>query len=113
MTEAWNAQRRVRTAIWQAEIDELKMNTGCQWPGGCENVIDIPSQLEFAHLDHLEKEFNISRFLGSRSPFVAENRERLEAEIAKCKILCLLHHRFETAASKVWSYRRGTNPEPA
>lgn len=86
------------------------METGCQWSEGCENVIEIPAQLEFAHLDHTDKEFNISTFVGAYSPHVAANRKRLEAEIAKCKILCLLHHRLETAASKVWGYRRGTNP---
>jgi hypothetical protein len=102
--EAKNTWRQARRAVWQQEIDKRKMGLGCQWPD-CKNIIDIPAQLEFAHLSQEDKDFNISRFL-NRSPHVKENRERLEAEIAKCKLLCLLHHRLETMQEGHLSWRR-------
>lgn len=89
---------------WQW-VEQLKLDTGCQWPG-CQNVIETPEQLEFAHLDQEDKEFNISDFL-KYSPHVQGNRQRLEDEIAKCKVLCLLHHRLETVQQKHAAWRRG------
>lgn len=102
--EDYNQFRRDRRRIWQEEIDQRKLEAGCQWPG-CENIIEIPAQLEFAHLDQESKEFNISRFL-SYSPHVPGNRERLEAEISKCRVLCLMHHRLETIRGEHVRLRR-------
>lgn len=93
-----------RRRIWQDEIDQRKLKAGCQWPG-CKNVIEIPAQLEFAHVCPDDKEFDISQLL-NYSPEVPGNRERLEAEIAKCKVLCLLHHRLETVQGRHYRYRR-------
>jgi hypothetical protein len=92
--EAYNEFRRARRAVWQQEIDKRKMGLGCQWPG-CHNIIDIPAQLEFAHLSPEDKEFEIGELM-HRSPYIPGNRDLLEAEIAKCRVLCLLHHRLET-----------------
>ena len=103
--EAYNSWRNARRAIWQEEINRRKLETGCQWPG-CQNVIEIPEQLDFAHMSQEEKEFSIGDFM-NRSPHVEANRVRLEAEIAKCQVLCLLHHRIETIAQSHLSYRRG------
>lgn len=98
----WRANRRL---LWKEEVDKRKMETGCQWPG-CQNVIEIPEQLDFAHLSQEDKEFSIGDFM-NRSPRVEDNRARLEAEIAKCQVLCLLHHRMETVAQNHFGYRRG------
>jgi hypothetical protein len=106
--EAYNAWRSSRRRLWKEEIDRRKMETGCQWPG-CRNVIEIPEQLDFAHVSQDDKAFNIGDFM-NRSPHVEENWARLEAEIAKCQILCLLHHRVETIAQNHMSYRRGNKP---
>lgn len=102
--EAYNAFRRARREVWQQEIDKRKMGLGCQWPD-CRNIIEIPAQLDFAHFSQENKDFNISTFL-HRSPHVPANRELLEAEIAKCKILCLMHHRLETIQEGHLSWRR-------
>ena len=101
---AHNLWRRGRRSVWQQEIDRRKLEAGCQWPD-CINVIEIPSQLEFAHLEQEDKKFNVSRML-ERSPYVPENRELLEAEIAKCKVLCLMHHRLETIQGNHLAVRR-------
>lgn len=91
--------------MWYAELDEIKLSTGCQWAGGCTNEITIPQQLEFAHLDQAGKEFSISNFIHF-SPHVEANQEKMRAEIAKCQVLCLLHHRIESVAGKHYGYRR-------
>lgn len=93
-----------RRRVWQDELDQRKLEAGCQWPE-CENTIDIPAQLEFAHIDTEGKEFTISTFLNYSSRIPA-NRERLEAEIAKCRVLCLLHHRLETIQGHHLAVRR-------
>ena len=69
---AYNAWRVARRAIWQEEINRRKLETGCQWPG-CQNVIEIPEQLDFAHLSQDDKEFNIGDFM-NRSPHVEIGR---------------------------------------
>lgn len=99
---AWRVNRRF---LWKEEIDMRKMEIGCQWPD-CRNIIEIPEQLDFAHLSPEDKEFSIGTFM-NRSPHVEDNRVRLEAEIAKCQVLCLLHHRVETIARNHFGYRRG------
>lgn len=101
-----NANTPERRKVWQAELDAIKMATGCQWPGGCTNEITIPQQLEFAHLSQEDKEFKISAFT-RHSPYIPANQERMKAEIAKCQVLCLLHHRIETVAGGHAGYRRG------
>jgi hypothetical protein len=103
---AKNEIRRARGRIWQQEIDRRKLETGCQWPG-CSNMIDIPAQLEFAHLSQGDKNFDISTFVSRYSPHVPENWKLLEAEVAKCQVLCLLHHRLETIIEGHSGYRRG------
>jgi hypothetical protein len=111
--DAKNAsRRRARTEVWQREVDRRKLELGCQWPR-CANAIDIPAQLEFAHLLQDDKEFDVSTFISKHSPNVPENWERLEAEIAKCQVLCLLHHRLETIREGHSGYRRGIKPDKA
>jgi hypothetical protein len=109
--EAKNEIRRARNRMWQQEIDRRKLETGCQWPG-CINVIEVPSQLEFAHISQEDKEHNISDLM-RYSPNDPANWEKLEAEIAKCRLLCLMHHRLETAQQGHWAWRRGIKPDRA
>lgn len=104
----YNEYRRNRRSLWQVEVDKLKMETGCEWPDGCSNQITIPAQLEFAHLSQEDKKFAVSKIL-ERSPHKPENRKRLEEEMARCQILCLLHHRVETIAGNHNAYRRGSS----
>lgn len=105
---AYNKWRRERAAVWYAEINALKLEAGCEWSGGCNNVITIPEQLEFAHTSQENKVDSISR-LARLSPYVQANRDKMKAEIEKCQVLCLLHHRIETVAGSHYSYRR-VNP---
>jgi hypothetical protein len=102
--EANNAWRTARRNVWYEEINKLKLGLGCQYPD-CRNIIDIPAQLEFAHISQEDKEFDIGVFL-NYSPYVSANRERLEAEIAKCRVLCIMHHRLETVQGGHSAVRR-------
>lgn len=92
------------------EINRLKMETGCQWAGGCPYTVLIPECLEFAHLSQDDKHLDIAVFISGYSPHNPANRVKLAREIARCRILCLFHHRFETVSEGHSGYRRGINP---
>lgn len=89
----------------RAFIIEYKMARGCADCGYREH----PSALEFDHLPQFEKHQMISRLvLGHRGP--------LEAEIAKCEVVCANCHRIRTAErgqpSAYWhNYRETKVPE--
>ena len=85
----------------RAFIDEYKLARGCADCGYCGH----PSALEFDHLPQFEKRHIISRLaLGHRGP--------LEAEIAKCEVVCANCHRIRTAergqSSAYWDNYRET-----
>ncbi|MGL5719013.1 MAG: hypothetical protein ACRCX2_38785 [Paraclostridium sp.] len=51
--------------------------------------------LEFDHLDGVDKKFNIS-------DSTAHSIASIEAEIAKCRVLCANCHRRRTAVQQGW-----------
>lgn len=66
------------------KISTLKSEKGCT---RCK--IKDPGVLEFHHLDTNKKEFNIADYYYSHFSF-----EKLNAEIAKCVIICANCHRI-------------------
>ena len=56
---------------------------------------DDPVVLEFDHLDDADKSFNISS-----KPYAS--KEKLMAEIDKCRVLCANCHRRRTAQQLGW-----------
>jgi hypothetical protein len=59
--------------------------------------IDDPVVLEFDHIDHTTKEFNISDMI--RQGF---SLKRLDAEISRCEVRCVNCHRRRTAKQFHW-----------
>lgn len=76
---------RVRIRAWLAEKKEER---GCRRCG-----ITDPRVLDFHHLDPATKAFSIGTAKG-------HSREALEAEIAKCEVLCSNCHRIEHAEER-------------
>jgi len=66
-------------------IAEYKLKKGCERCGYKEH----PCALDFAHKDPELKEFTVSKIL-------TRNFKKIEAEIAKCRVLCSNCHRLET-----------------
>jgi hypothetical protein len=65
-----------------------------------------PHQMDFDHRDPSTKLFNVT---GSRAMLVA--RDRLDAELAKCEIVCANCHAVRTYAlqSRLWAERRASD----
>jgi len=80
------------------KISTLKGASGCM---RCK--IKDPRVLEFHHLDTKKKEFNIADYYYSHFSF-----EKLNAEIAKCVIICANCHRILHAEerSKTIDYKK-------
>lgn len=69
----------------RARVTEVKMASGCQ---DCEIRPSVPSVLEFDHVRGV-KDFN----LGSALSY---SMARVEAEMAKCDVICVNCHRIRT-----------------
>jgi hypothetical protein len=82
--KAANAARRVE---WRERIQRLK-SVPC---ADCGEVFD-PVCMDFDHVDPASKEFNISEWASSGRV----GWKRIEAEIAKCDVVCANCHRLRT-----------------
>lgn len=78
----WKAAWRTRTRAWA--ISSL---------GGSCAACDSQVNLQFDHVNSYSKEFDIS--VGIANGF---SRARLEAELRKCQLLCVTHHKEKTRA---------------
>lgn len=78
------ASRKARKLIKQAWINEYKSNTPCADCGNCFPAICM----DFDHLR--DKTYNISRMA------VANSKETIVAEMAKCELVCANCHRIRT-----------------
>jgi hypothetical protein len=72
----------------KARIDAIKLERGCADCGYREH----PAALDFDHLPGTKKRRNISRMLAS----VSKGVELIDAEIAKCEVVCANCHRIRT-----------------
>lgn len=84
-----SAARRKRAQAW---LWEYLQGRGCDICGETSPIL-----LEFDHRNTLEKDYNISRMVSQGYAI-----ESIEAEIAKCDILCVLCHRLKTAQDQRW-----------
>ena len=86
----YNKERR----LW---IEEYKLEHGCCKCGYKEHA----AALDFNHINPLEKSFGIGESM-------SKSRELVEAEIAKCEVLCANCHRihtYETHATRLGTAR--------
>lgn len=76
-------------ARWQHRRQEA-----IEFLGGKCSICDSRSNLEFDHIDPAEKEFTIAK--GS-----SFSNERFWLEIAKCQLLCEIHHKEKTISQQI------------
>ena len=71
-------------------VDAIKLERGCEWPGGC-NVAYPEVFAEILEFDHTgdDKVASIGNLRNGRW-------SAIEAEIAKCRVLCVYHHKVAT-----------------
>ena len=79
-------REKVRWAEYKARIDAIKLARGCADCGYNAH----PAALDFDHLPGAEKRGGLSRMFGMAW-------EGVEAEIAKCEVVCSNCHRIRTA----------------
>jgi hypothetical protein len=106
---ALRANSRERARQNNEWIDALKLERGCEWvlpDGSVCGYREYAVALDFDHRDPTEKAFQISR--ARLSPSVS--RAAVEAEIAKCDVLCANHHRVRTVADGHTQFRRVGKP---
>lgn len=82
----YRVQRRVEFREW---VDALKLERGCADCGYAEAAC----ALDFDHVRG-EKKFNIGQA-------ILRARAVIEAEIAKCDVVCAICHRIRTQARRV------------
>ncbi len=83
--EKYKVKRKEKYNKRKKYIDQIKLESGCVFCGYNEH----PAALDFDHIDPLIKISNISNLLlGSLNS--------LQAEIAKCQVLCSNCHRIKT-----------------
>lgn len=74
------------------KVGKIKLDRGCEWEGGCEytkgNFVDH-RQLDLDHIDPSIKIEHVSTMLIKIKKYPWEI---VEAEIAKCRVLCKMHH---------------------
>lgn len=58
--------------------------------GGCCTVCGDAGELEIDHIDRSQKQVNISKLILAKL-------EKLQAELAKCQLLCVKHHQEKTS----------------
>lgn len=78
-----------RVAVHRAKLDEIKLAQGCRECGYNAH----PAALDFNHLDRGTKLFNIGQRKNA-------SWDSLEAEIAKCEVLCANCHRIHSFENK-------------
>lgn len=78
-----------RLAERRARIQQEKLGRGCADCGYNTH----PAALDFDHLPGTEKRFSLSHPVG--------NEEAIEAEMAKCEVVCANCHRVRTANRRV------------
>ena len=74
-----------RNRLW---LYEFLKNKRCEWEG-C--AIDDPDMLVLDHLNPSEKRLEVSRMVGCSYSLKA-----VQAEVAKCRVLCANHHQKHT-----------------
>ena len=84
--EKYNAKQRESYVVRRDKVNALKLERGCADCGYNAH----PAALEFDHLPEYEKEFTIG-------PSIRLSWEKLEAEIAKCEVVCANCHAVRTA----------------
>lgn len=77
-----------KAAEIRQKVSEIKTTTGCSDCGYNKH----PAALDFDHLPQYTKSKTVSALVGSCSPW-----SRIEAEIAKCEVVCANCHRVRTA----------------
>ena len=78
------------------KVDLIKIDSGCTDCG--VTYPEEPWLLEFDHLEEFSKEFNISQVINK-----SKGSSRLDDEIAKCEVVCLVCHRRRTAKRGQWT----------
>jgi len=76
------------------KIAYVAKHGGCSWDG-CD--IDNPVMIEFDHLDGSDKSGEIANMFRRGCSI-----KKIEAEAAKCRLLCANHHRLRTAMQFQW-----------
>lgn len=86
--KAWTDNQRI---ILRKYVRELKLSSGCM---DCGGMFDVPEVLEFDHVGE-DKDRAVAILVG-RGISLA----RLQAEIAKCEIVCANCHRIRTVTRR-------------
>ncbi len=75
--------------VRRKKVARIKMSKGCEWEGGCEYKITDHRQLE---LDHINPTLKLTSVSGMLQRIKKYPWEIVEQEIAKCRVLCKMHH---------------------
>lgn len=79
----------VKDIARRQKVARIKMSKGCEWEGGCEYKITNHRQLELDHINPTLKFAAVSTMLQQTKKYPWEI---VEQEIAKCRVLCKMHH---------------------
>lgn len=93
--ETKHKRERQRYVDSRTKVDAIKLAVGCKECGYNAH----PSALEFNHIDPSTKLYTISQAM--KRPW-----SDIEAEIAKCEVLCANCHRIHTVTNKHHAVRR-------
>jgi hypothetical protein len=88
-TRSYAAKERPRINYLRDRVSAIKIARGCADCGYADPR--YAGVLEFDHVDATNKEADICSLVSNRASW-----ERIEAEIAKCDVLCANHHRIRT-----------------
>jgi hypothetical protein len=94
-----NAKKKmvVKDIARRQKVARIKMSKGCEWEGGCEYKITNHRQLELDHIDPTLKLAAVSTMLQRTKKYPWEI---VEQDIAKCRVLCKMHHAISTTTTR-------------
>lgn len=99
--QSYDDTRKLLIRERRGAIQKIKLDSGCVDCGYRKH----PAALDFDHIDPMQKSFQISSSLGSRS------WDEILSEIEKCEVRCANCHRIKTAEGRV--KRLGRRPRQA
>lgn len=94
--EVTSANGRARYARHRAQLNAIKLESGCVDCG----YRDHPAALDFDHLPGTDKRLNISKETKA-------SWARIEAELAKCEVVCANCHRVRTETRRADTHEYG------
>jgi len=95
-----SAKKDRKIKLIRAEmIAQIKLSRGCEWEGGCEwtegkNVDSL--MLDLDHLDPEQKTEDVAKMVNS----LKYSNETLLEEVAKCRVLCKMHHAIAPTSTR-------------